>query len=45
LLSSGATLSRWFDWYVAGTFVVKVRARDEHGVVSDWSTGLTVIVT
>ena len=38
----------WADkpaWNTPGTYLVKVRARDEHLAYSSWSSGLTVTVT
>ena len=45
LVNSGTKLSKAHSWAVAGTYVVKVQSRDEHGATSNWSNGLTVIVT
>ena len=45
LVNSGTKLSKTHSWAVPGTYVVKVQSRDEHGTVSVWSTGLTVIVS
>jgi hypothetical protein len=45
LVNSGTKLSKNHSWTVAGTYVVKVQSKDEHGVTSVWSTGLTVTVT
>jgi chitodextrinase len=45
LVDSGQELSMLHSWGKAGTYVVKVQARDEHGAISVWSNGLTVIVT
>ena len=44
LVDSGVASSLDHAWDVAGTYVVKAQARDEHGGISDWSSGLTVIV-
>ena len=44
LVNSGQTLSRPHIWAKPGTYVVKVQARDEHGAISAWSNGLTVII-
>jgi len=44
LVNSGQKLSKNHSWAVAGTYVVKVQSRDEHGATSVWSNGLTVIV-
>jgi subtilisin family serine protease len=45
LVNSGQKLSKVHSWTVAGTYVVKVQSRDEHGATSVWSTGLTVVVS
>jgi len=45
LVNSGKSLSKNHSWAVAGTYVVKVQSRDEHGAVSTWSNGLTVTVS
>jgi len=44
LVNSGQKLSKNHSWAVAGTYVVKVQSKDEHGAVSVWSNGLTVTV-
>jgi hypothetical protein len=44
LVNSGQKLSKNHSWAVAGTYVVKVQSKDEHGLVSVWSNGLTVTV-
>jgi len=44
LVNSGTKLSKNHAWTIPGTYVVKVQSRDEHGAVSIWSNGLTVIV-
>jgi len=45
LVPSGQSVSMSHSWSSAGTYLVRAQARDEHGSVSDWSTGLTVTVT
>jgi hypothetical protein len=45
LVNSGTKLSMEHSWTKAGTYVVKVQSRDEHGALSVWSNGLTVTVT
>jgi len=45
LVNSGTPLSKNHTWTIPGTYVVKVQSRDEHGVTSVWSNGLTVIVS
>jgi hypothetical protein len=45
LVNSGQTVNKTHTWNTAGTYVVKTQARDEHGVISVWSDGLTVTVT
>ena len=42
---SGNTGSATKSWSSAGTYQVKVTAKDEHGKVSDWSDELSVTVT
>ena len=44
LVSSGSSVSRSHSWNSVGTYEVKARARDEHGLDSGWSKGLKVIV-
>jgi C1A family cysteine protease len=44
LVNSGTKLGKNHTWTSPGTYVVKVQSRDEHGVKSVWSNGLTVIV-
>jgi len=44
LVASGESVNKTRSWLVSGTYVVKVRARDMHGLVSGWSDGLTVVV-
>jgi len=34
-----------YHQFPAGTYLIKVRARDIHGLMSDWSDGLTVVIT
>jgi len=45
LVPSGQTVSMSHAWTVAGTYVVEAQARDAGGLTSNWSTGLTVIVS
>jgi len=45
LVNSGTKLSKNHSWTKAGTYVVKVQSKDEHGALSVWSNGLTVVVT
>jgi chitodextrinase len=46
LVVSGESVNITRHWYVpAGTYVVKVRARDQYGLMSGWSNGLTVVVS
>jgi hypothetical protein len=45
LVNSGTKLSKNHTWTVAGTYVVKVQSKDEHGATSTWSNGLNVTVT
>ena len=44
LVNSGQKVSMVYSWTTAGTYVVKVQSKDEHGKTSVWSNGLTVIV-
>jgi len=45
MVNSGESGEKYHSWSSPGTYVVKVLARDEHGGMSDRSSGLTVIVT
>jgi hypothetical protein len=45
LVNSGNSSSKSKSWSSSGTYSVKSQARDEHGAVSGWSSGLTVTVT
>jgi hypothetical protein len=45
LLDSGDPCSMSHSWSSAGTYQVKVKARDEHGAESGWSSTLTVIIS
>jgi hypothetical protein len=46
LVPSGTSGSMSHSWSTAGTYVVKAKAKDEHGLESTgWSAGLTVTVT
>jgi len=45
LVPSGQTAGFSHLWSNPGTYLVRVQARDEHGSVSGWSTGLTVTIT
>jgi len=45
LVNSGTSASLDYSWDTAGTYVVKAQSRDEYGGTSDWSSGLTVVVT
>jgi hypothetical protein len=45
LVNSGTKLSKVHTWWAPGTYVVKVQSRDEHGALSIWSNGLTVVVS
>ena len=33
-----------YTWYKKGTYMVKVKIQDEHGLESDWSDPLTVTI-
>ena len=41
---SGLAVSTIHKWGSVGTYQVKVRARDEHGMLSNWSSALSVTV-
>jgi len=45
LVPSGQSVNVSHSWSSTVTYLVCTQARDEHGSVSDWSTGLTVTVT
>jgi plastocyanin len=45
LVPSGQTVSMSHAWTAAGTYTVEAQARDSGGLTSNWSTGLTVIVS
>lgn len=45
LVPSGQSASLSHSWGNFGTYVVKAQARDEHGALSYWSDGLTVVVS
>ena len=45
LVASGTTDTRSHLWPSAGTYSVKVKAQDEHGVESGWSAATTVSIT
>ena len=44
LINQSVETSVTNSWSSAGTYLVKVQARDEHGATSDWSDALTVTV-
>ncbi|HVQ01491.1 MAG TPA: PKD domain-containing protein [Candidatus Thermoplasmatota archaeon] len=45
LLPGGTTISMSHTWNVSGTYVVKAQALDSYGYTSNWSIGLTVVVS
>lgn len=45
LMPSGQTGSMSYIWNISGTYVVKSQAKDSAGFTSNWSNGLTVIVS
>ena len=45
LVPSGQSVSMSHAWAVAGTYVVEAQARDSIGAMSNWSIGLTVVVS
>jgi hypothetical protein len=44
LVSSNTSASLSHSWQTAGTYVVKVRAEDEHGLQGPWSSSLSVTI-
>jgi hypothetical protein len=42
--NSGATISSIHKWIVQGSYSIKVKAKDIHGAVSDWSEPLPIIM-
>ncbi|MFE3845906.1 PKD domain-containing protein [Thermoplasmatota archaeon] len=45
LISSGNIDSRSHSWSYAGTYNIKVKAQDEHGALSGFSSALTVVIS
>jgi hypothetical protein len=45
LVPSGQTVSMPHSWETAGTYIVEAQAMDSLGAMSNWSTGLTVVVS
>jgi plastocyanin len=45
LVPSGQTGSMSYIWNTSGTYVVKSQARDSFGLTSNWSNGMTVVVS
>jgi hypothetical protein len=45
LLPGGQTISMSHIWNTSGTYVVKAQAKDSFGYTSNWSIGLTVVVS
>ena len=45
LVNSGQSASKSNYWDGSGTYVVKAQARDENGMISGWSNGLSVVVS
>ena len=45
LVPSGTSESMSHSWGSAGIYMVKVKAKDEHGLESGWSSGLSVVIT
>lgn len=45
LMPGGQTGSMSYTWNTSGTYVVKAQARDSAGHTSNWSSGLTVVVS
>jgi hypothetical protein len=44
LVSSGTPVTMSKSWSASGTYSVKVHAKDEHGAVSDWSSGHSITI-
>lgn len=42
---SGQTVSRSHSWDSTGIYILRVKAKDEHGAESDWSPSLTVDIS
>jgi plastocyanin len=45
LVPGGQTISMSHIWNTSGTYVVKAQAKDSFGYTSNWSIGLTVVVS
>ena len=45
LYDSGEMCTISHKWNVAKNYIVQVKARDQHGLVSEWSLSLTVIIS
>ena len=45
LVSSNTSASLSHSWQNSGTYVVKIRAEDEHGLQGPWSASLSVTIT
>jgi len=43
-VDSGEYANKSHYWNMPGTYIVKAQTRDEHGSISDWSEGLTVLI-
>jgi hypothetical protein len=43
-VNSGGFANKSFNWSNPGTYVVKAQTKDEHGAMSSWSDGLSVLV-
>jgi len=43
-VNSGEQVLMNYTWYKRGTYMVKVKIQDEHGLESDWSDPLTVTI-
>jgi len=43
-VNSGEYANKSHHWDTPGTYIVKAQTRDEHGAISDWSEGFTVLV-
>ena len=45
LMNSGQAVNIIHSWNIPGTYIVQAQARDVHGAESNWTKGLTVIVS
>jgi PKD repeat protein len=45
LVDSGTSASKSHAWSTSGTYFVKTQARDEHGAISEWSSGFAIVIS